>query len=72
MQSDIGSPSSESFLSAQPTESIHTVVEVYVYDRFTEFDRTLDDSASVIRGTVTDGETSTVEPLQIAQLEDTS
>jgi len=38
IQSDIGSSSSENFLSGQPTESVHTVVEVYVDDRFTELD----------------------------------
>ena len=70
VQSDIGSSSSESFLSAQPTEDVQAVVEVYVYNWFTEFDRALNKSAPVVRRSVTVGETSTVDPLRITQLED--
>jgi hypothetical protein len=49
VQADIGSSSSKSFFSTEPTESIHAVIEVYVDDRFTELDRTLDESAAVVR-----------------------
>jgi hypothetical protein len=47
--------------SSKPTESIHAVVEVGVDDRFTELDRTLDESAAVVRRSVTDGKRSTVQ-----------
>jgi hypothetical protein len=65
VQADICSSPNKSTFSSEPTESIHAVVEVGVDDRFTEFDRTLDKSAAVVRGSVTDGERFTIEPLQI-------
>jgi len=49
VQADIGSSSGKSFFSSEPAESVHAVVEVYVDDRFAEFDRTLDESAAVVR-----------------------
>ena len=63
VQTDVGSPSSKSLFSGKPTESVHAVVEVYVDNRFTELDRTLNDSATIVRGCVTDCERSTIEPL---------
>jgi len=36
VQAHIGSSSSKSFLSSEPTESVHAVIEVYVDDRFAE------------------------------------
>ena len=66
VQSDIGSSSSESFFSTKPTEGVYAVVEVYVDDWFTELDRTLDESVVIERRSVTDGETSTVDVLQVA------
>ena len=38
VQTDIGGSSSKSFFSCEPAKCIHAVVEVYVYDRFTELD----------------------------------
>jgi len=70
IQSNISSPPSERFLSAQPTEGVHAVVKVYVYDWFAEFDRALDKSASVVRRPIAVGKTSAVEELRVAQLED--
>ena len=64
MEADIGSSSSKSFFSSEPTESVHTVVEVYVDDWFSELDRTLDESAPVEGRSVTNGKSPTIEPLQ--------
>jgi len=63
VQADIDSSSSKCFLSSEPTESVQAVIEVYVDDRFAEFDRTLDESAAVVRRRVTGGKPSTVDPL---------
>ena len=65
VEADIGSSSGKSFLSSEPTEGIHAVVEVYVDDWFTELDRTLDKSAAVVNRSVTEGPPSTEEPLRI-------
>jgi len=53
VEADIGSSSGKNFLSSEPTESVHAVIEVYVDDRFSELDRTLDESAAVVRRSVT-------------------
>jgi hypothetical protein len=63
IQAIIGSSPSKSLFPSQPTESIHAVIEVYVDDRFTELDRTLYDSAAIIRRTVTNRESSAEEVL---------
>jgi hypothetical protein len=47
--------------STEPTESIHAVVGVGVDNRFTELDRTVDESAAVIRGSVADTKSSAVQ-----------
>lgn len=65
VEADISGPSSESFLSSEETERIQAVVEVHVDDRLTEFDRTLNNGAAVVGRSITDGESSTVEPLRI-------
>ena len=65
VQANIGSSSSERFFPSEPTESVHAVIEAYVDHRFAELDRTLDESAAVVRRCITDGKPSTVDPLQI-------
>ena len=65
VQADISSSSSKSFFSSEPTEGVHTVIEIYVDDRFTQLDRTLDESAAVVRRPVADRKRSTVDPLCI-------
>jgi len=65
VQADIGSSSSKSFFSSEPTKSVQAVIEVYVDDRFVELDRTLDESAAIVRRPVTEGKPSTVDPLRI-------
>ena len=65
VEADIGSSFGKNFFSSEPTESVHAVVEVYVDDRFTEFDRTLDESAAIVRRSVTYGPPSPEEPLRI-------
>jgi hypothetical protein len=67
MQADICGTSSKSLFPTEPTESVHAVIEVYVDHRFTELDRTLDESAAVIWRCFTDGKCSTVNPLGIAR-----
>ena len=66
VQADISSSSGKRFFSGQPTESVYAVIEAYVDHRFTELDRTLDESAAVVRGCVTDGKPPTVDPLRIS------
>ena len=65
VQADIGGSSSKRFFPGEPTESVHTVIEADVDDRFSELDRTLDKSAAVERRRVADGKRSTVNPLRI-------
>jgi len=65
VQADIGSSSGKRFFSSEPTESVYAVIEAYVDHRFTELDRTLDESAAIVRGCVTEGKPSTVDPLRI-------
>ena len=65
VQPDIGSTSSESLFSSEPTEGIQAVIEVYVNDRFSELDRALNESAAIVRRPVADGERSAIDPLRI-------
>ena len=65
VEADIGSSSGKSFLSTEPTEGVHTVIEVYIDDRFAEFDRTSDESTAVVRRSVAEGPPSTEDPLRI-------
>jgi len=65
VQADIGSSSGKRFFPSEETESAYTVIETDVDHRFTELDRTLDESGTVVRGRVADGKPSTVVPLQI-------
>ena len=65
VQTDVGSPSTKSLFSGKPSEGVHAVVEVYVDDRFAELDRTLDDSGTIVRGSVAECERSTIEPLRV-------
>ena len=65
VQADIGSSSGKRFFASEPTESVHAIIEVYIDHRFADLDRTLDKSAAVVDGSITDGKPSTVNPLQI-------
>ena len=65
VQTDVGSPSTKSLFPGKPTEGVQAVVEIHIDDRFAEFDRTLDESAAVVRRSVTEGPPSTEDPLRI-------
>ena len=64
VQADVGGSSSEGFFSGEPTESVHAVVEVYIDDWFAELNRTSNESAAIVRRSITSRESSTEEPLR--------
>ena len=63
VQAVVSCPPSYTLFSSEPTESIHTVVEVHVDDRFTKLDRSFYDRTAVISRAITNRESSTEEPL---------
>ena len=48
VQADVGGTPSQSLFPTEKTESIHAVIEIHIYDRFTELDRTLYDCGSIV------------------------
>ena len=64
VQADVGNTRGKGFFPSEPTEGVHTVVEVHVDDRFTELYRALYNCAAVIGRTITNRESSAIDPLE--------
>ena len=63
VKANICSTPSQNLFPTKETESIQPVIEVDVDNRFAKLDRTLCNGATVIGRSVTDGESTTIEPL---------